>query len=46
MPWQQVYDPLGSFALSTVAACIPVAVLLAALAFFISRHILPPASRL
>jgi lactate permease len=32
--WQQVYDPLGSFALSTVAAGIPVAVLLAALAFF------------
>jgi lactate permease len=32
--WQQVYDPLGSFALSTMAAGIPVAVLLAALAFF------------
>ena len=32
--WQQVYDPLGSFALSTIAAGIPVAVLLAALAFF------------
>jgi lactate permease len=32
--WQQVYDPLGSFALSTIAAGIPVAVLLVALAFF------------
>lgn len=32
--WQQVYDPLGSLALSTMAAGIPVAVLLAALAFF------------
>jgi lactate permease len=29
-----VYDPLGSFALSTLAAGIPVAVLLVALAFF------------
>jgi lactate permease len=35
--WQQVYDPLGSFALSTMAAGIPVAVLLAALAFFHMR---------
>jgi len=34
MMWQQVYDPLGSLALSTIAAGIPVAVLLAALAFF------------
>ncbi|MHA7681208.1 L-lactate permease [Cupriavidus sp. PET2-C1] len=32
--WTQVYDPLGSLALSTLAAGIPVAVLLAALAFF------------
>jgi lactate permease len=34
MMWQQVYDPLGSPALSTIAAGVPVAVLLAALAFF------------
>ena len=40
MIWQQVYDPLGSFALSTIAAGIPVAVLLAALAFFhLKAHI-------
>ncbi|MDF3832772.1 L-lactate permease [Cupriavidus basilensis] len=32
--WSQVYDPLGSMALSTLAAGVPVAVLLAALAFF------------
>ncbi|MDF3883235.1 L-lactate permease [Cupriavidus basilensis] len=32
--WSQVYDPLGSMALSTLAAGIPVAVLLASLAFF------------
>jgi lactate permease len=32
--WQQIYDPLGSFALSTLAAGVPVAVLLVALAFF------------
>ena len=32
--WSQVYDPLGSMALSTIAAGVPVAVLLAALAFF------------
>ncbi|MDL2356911.1 MAG: L-lactate permease [Pseudomonadota bacterium] len=35
--WQQVYDPLHNFALSTIAAGIPVAVLLAALAFFHMR---------
>jgi len=32
--WSQVYDPLGSMALSTIAAAVPVVVLLAALAFF------------
>ncbi|MFC0134402.1 L-lactate permease [Massilia eurypsychrophila] len=35
--WQHVYDPLQNFALSTIAAGIPVAVLLAALAFFHMR---------
>ncbi len=34
MVWQQIYDPLNSFGFSTIAAGIPVAVLLAALAFF------------
>lgn len=34
MVWQQVYDPLNSFALSTLVAGIPVAVLLISLAFF------------
>ncbi|MDB5933649.1 MAG: lldP2 [Massilia sp.] len=37
MIWHQVYDPLQNFALSTIAAGIPVAVLLAALAFFHMR---------
>jgi lactate permease len=37
MVWQHVYDPLQNFALSTIAAGIPVAVLLAALAFFHMR---------
>ncbi len=37
MIWQQVYDPLQNFALSTIAAGIPVGVLLAALAFFHMR---------
>ena len=37
MIWQQTYDPLGNFALSTLAAGVPVAVLLIALAFFHMR---------
>ena len=37
MIWQQVYDPLQNFALSTLVAGIPVGVLLAALAFFHMR---------
>jgi lactate permease len=37
MVWHQVYDPLSNFALSTIAAGIPVGVLLAALAFFHMR---------
>ncbi len=37
MIWHQIYDPLGSFALSTLAAGVPVAVLLVALAFFHMR---------
>ena len=37
MIWQHGYDPLQNFALSTIAAGIPVAVLLAALAFFHMR---------
>ena len=37
MIWHQIYDPLGSFALSTLAAGVPVAVLLIALAFFHMR---------
>ncbi|MES2758954.1 MAG: L-lactate permease [Pseudomonadota bacterium] len=35
--WHHVYDPLNNFALSTIAAGIPVVVLLAALAFFHMR---------
>ncbi len=37
MIWQQIYDPLGSLALSTLAAAVPVAVLLIALAYFHMR---------
>jgi len=38
--WSQVYNPLGSAVLSTLAAAIPVAVMLVALAFFhIKAHI-------
>src|SRR4051794_35524762 len=37
MVFHQVYDPLQNFALSTIAAGIPVGVLLAALAFFHMR---------
>ena len=34
MNWPQVYDPLGHTAFSTIAAALPVAILLGALAFF------------
>ncbi|MFL6674874.1 MAG: L-lactate permease [Massilia sp.] len=38
--WSQIYDPLNNAALSTLVAAIPVAVMLAALAFFhIKAHI-------
>jgi lactate permease len=34
MAWQQIYDPFGSMALSTLLAAIPVVVMLAALGLF------------
>ena len=40
MPWQQIYDPMGSMVLSTLLAAIPVVVMLGALGFFhIKAHI-------
>jgi lactate permease len=40
MIWQQIYDPFGSMALSTLLAAVPVVVMLAALGFFhIKAHI-------
>jgi lactate permease len=40
MVWQQIYDPFGSMALSTLLAAVPVVVMLAALGFFhIKAHI-------
>ncbi|HWT55111.1 MAG TPA: L-lactate permease [Rhodocyclaceae bacterium] len=40
MVWQQIYDPMGNWILSTLLAAIPVVVMLAALAFFhIKAHI-------
>ncbi|MCJ7610810.1 MAG: L-lactate permease [Candidatus Aminicenantes bacterium] len=34
MPWNQAYDPLGNWLLSTLLAALPILVLLGALAFF------------
>jgi lactate permease len=40
MAWQQIYDPFGSMALSTLLAAVPVVVMLAALGLFhIKAHI-------
>jgi lactate permease len=34
MPWNQVYDPLGHWLLSSIAAAVPIFILLGTLAFF------------
>jgi lactate permease len=40
MVWQQIYDPFGSMALSTLLAAVPVVVMLAALGLFhIKAHV-------
>ncbi|WP_075794396.1 L-lactate permease [Massilia putida] len=40
MVWQQIYDPFGNMAISTLLAAVPVVVMLAALGFFhIKAHI-------
>ena len=40
MVWQQIYDPLGSMALSTLVASVPVVVMLVGLGFLhLKAHI-------